>query len=238
MRSDKNNIVTEDIRIPVSYSSKDSMIARVTEDPKLDRKTSTPTLPLIAFEMKGEFTYDGLRKLQSINRVAYVNDGNSFKFQYTPVPYNIGFKVYIFVKNNEDGLKIIEQILPYFKPDWTPSLKLIPEVEEIRDIPVILNSVSCEDKYLGDLKSSRTIIWTLDLILKGYIYGPVNIAPIIKFANTSFYAGNSYAFSNIVEPGLTIAGLPTSNSSTSIPNKEILATDDFGFITSHIIADE
>ena len=145
------------------------------------------------------------------------------------------------VKNAEDGTKIIEQILPFFTPDWTVTARMIPEMNVVVDIPVILNNVIMNDIYDGDFRTRRTLVWTLDFTLKGYVFGPIKNSAIIKFANTNFYVATSDDIANDVNniapaaanqtrPGLTVDGLPTSNAALSIPASEILATDDFGYI--------
>jgi hypothetical protein len=240
VHTDANNNRTAIIKVPVMYAPKDKMLARVIQDPNIDRQTATTTLPMISFEM-GQMQYDGDRKLNTITKIAYKKDATNFKYQYSPVPYNFSFKVYIYVKNAEDGTKIIEQILPYFTPDWTTTVKLIPEVEEIKDIAVILNHVGYEDNYTSDFKDRRAIIWTLDLVLKGYLYGPIKTAPIINFVNTNFFIpadvitdaignGNSVITKNYY-PGLTSNATSTSNASLTIDYRTIEATDDYGFIT-------
>lgn len=219
------------------------MLARVLEDPNIDRPTAFPALPMMSFEM-GKMTYDGDRKLPTLNKMAVVSPSNSSKFnyQYEPVPYNIEFEVAIAVKTTEDGTKIIEQILPFFTPDWTTTVNLIPEMEIVMDVPVILNDISCEDKYDGDFKDRRALVWTLKLTLKGYIFGPVKSSGIIKFANTTFYMPSTARARDgvgitepaervTVQPGLTIDGQPTSNIELTIPYRDIEATDDYGFIT-------
>lgn len=243
IRTDKSGNPTEIIKVPVTYGPKDKMLARVLEDPDISRQTAVPTLPMISFEM-GQIRYDGTRKLNTVGKIAIKKDANTFKYQYNPVPYNFEFKVYIYVKNTEDGTKIIEQILPFFTPDWTTTVKLIPEVEEVKDIPIILNDVKYEDTYDKDFKQRRAIIWTLDLTLKGYLYGPVKTSGVIKFINTTFYipngvpdgqlqnaVGNTSPSERItIQPGLTVNGTPTSNISLTIPYSEIEASDDYGFI--------
>lgn len=243
VRTDKDGNVVALIKVPITYSPKDKMLARVMGDPGIDKETAI-VLPVIAFEM-GQMKYDGSRKLNTLNRVSVKDtDKNKFAYQYGPVPYNIDFKVCIYVKNPEDGTKIIEQILPFFTPDWTTTVKLIPEVDETRDIPVILDNIKCEDKYDGDFKDRRALIWELDLTLKGYIYGPVKKGGIIKFVNTRFYlpgvadghlqdaVGNTDPSEAVtVQPGLTANGQPTSNIALTIPYNQIEADDDFGYIT-------
>jgi hypothetical protein len=112
------------------------------------------------------------------------------------------------------------------------------------DIPVVLNNVSYEDKYDGEFKERRAIVWTLDLMLKGYIYGPVKKGGIIKFVDTTFYipsvpdgeldkaVGNTKPAERVtIQPGLTVDGNPTSNINLTIPYNEIQVSDDFGFVT-------
>jgi len=243
-RTDVSGNVTLLERVPITYGPKDKMLARVIQDPNIDRPTATYPLPMMAFEMTG-FDYDGTRKLQTINRIAVVNpdDKAQNKYQYNPVPYNIGFRLSILVKNAEDGNKIVEQILPYFTPDWTTTVHLIPEMNVTMDIPVVLNNVQLDDVYDGDFKTRRSLVWNLDFTLKGYIYGPVKSTKIIKFANTEFFVatdntiqsavGNTTSIAWVqVQPGLTANGQSTSNASLSIPVANIIATDTFGYVTT------
>lgn len=257
-RTDSSGNQTALLKVPITYAPKDKMLARVIQDTAIDRQTATIPLPAISFEM-GKMTYDGTRKLNTIGKVSVkdATDASKFKYQYNPVPYNIEFKVYIYAKNAEDGTKIIEQILPYFTPDWTTTVNLIPEVEVTMDIPVTLNNIGYSDTYDGDFKDRRAIIWTLDLVLKGYLYGPVKKSGIIKFINTNFYipnvddgkiptvVGNSTIQEKItIQPGLTANGDPVNyfggpnNSINTIPYSEIEISDDYGFITQIYNTDE
>lgn len=244
-REDKDGIRQALIKVPVTYAAKEKMLSRVVSDPNIDRPMATTTLPLISFEMTN-ITYDGARKLNTIRRsVVSGTDANSMKYQYNPVAYNIGFRLYIYVKNAEDGTKIVEQILPYFTPDWTTSVHLIPEMNITMDIPIILNSINQEDTYNGGFKERQAIIWTLDFTLKGYIYGPVKTGAIIKFANTILYSPSGNLVSSVgntspssystIQPGLTEDGKPTSNIDESIDPNFIYATSDFGYVTNTVI---
>lgn len=242
IRTDAQGNETAYIRVPITYSPKEKMLARLNADPNIDRQIATLPLPLMAFEMT-DIQYDPNRKLNTVNRLVKKDTTNPdiLKYQYTPVAYNIGFKLYVYVKNAEDGTKIIEQILPYFTPDWTTTVKLIPEMDVKMDIPVILEKVSQEDSYDGSFDKRRALIWTLDFTLKGYVYGPVKTSKIIKYTNTVFYVatgdlkaavGNTNPAMYItVQPGLTANGQPTSNADLSIPVNEIEADDDFGYVT-------
>jgi hypothetical protein len=242
-RFDKDGNETELLKVPLSYIAKDKMLARVMQDPAIDRPTATLPLPMISFEL-GQMRYDGPRKLPTTGKSAVMDTTNPDNFlrQYNPVPYNIDYKVYIYTKNVEDGNKILEQVIPFFTPDWTTSLKLIPEMNITMDIPVILNGLSYSDNYDKAYDERRAIIWALDLNLKGWFFGPIKSKPVIKFSKMSYYmpltpnlqdgVGNTaIAGQVIISPGLTANGQPTSNAAQSIPVTEIEASSDYGYIT-------
>ena len=240
-RTNSTGKTTAVMHVPITYGPKDKMLARVTEDPNIDRPAAIQ-LPVMSFEMTS-FDYDGSRKLPTTGKISVKNQtsASQLNYQYNPVPYNIGFVLYIYVKNAEDGSKIVEQILPYFTPDWTITAHLIPEMNVTMDIPIVLNRVSLDDVYDGDFKDRRSLVWTLNFTLKGYFYGPIKTSKIIKFANTEFFVPKGTITSGIgitpviadvlIQPGLTANGTPTSNSAQSVPVSTITATDNFGYVT-------
>ena len=255
-RTNSSGSTTALLKVPITYGPKDKMLARIKQDPGIDRPTAIAPLPMISFEM-GKMSYDGSRKLNTVGRSSVKHDTlpNKFKYQYNPVPYNIEFKVFIYAKNAEDGTKIIEQILPYFTPDWTTTVNLIPEVEVTVDIPIVLNNISYSDNYDGEFAERRAIIWELDFLLKGYFYGPVKSSGIIKFIKTNFYIPTTNTAAEgvgvtplaeriTIQPGLdangnpiTYYGQPNTNLGT-LPYAEIEADDDYGFITMIYNTDE
>ena len=169
-RTDSSDAVTEVIKIPLSYGPKDKMLVRISQDPSLNPKVAL-TVPRMGFELTS-MTYDGARKLNTMGR--NVKKGTTgLKKQYNPVPYNWDFSLYVFVKNAEDGTQILEQILPFFTPDFTVTMTLISGMTVKMDIPLVLNSVTSEDSYEGDFASRRSIIWTLSFLMKGFLYPSV-----------------------------------------------------------------
>jgi len=244
IRTDSNGNETAFIKVPITYAPKEKMLARAQQDPNIDRPTATITMPVMSFEMTF-VNYDSDRKLPTINRSAnkLASNPSVLNYQYNPVPYNFGFKLYIMVKNAEDGTKIVEQILPYFTPDFTVTVQLIPAMNETKDIPIVLNSIDQIDTYQGNFTERQALIWTLDFTLKGYLFGPVKTSPIIKFANVNFYTptvpdgslpnavGVTPEVSYVhIQPGLLANGSPTSNASASIPVSQIQVTDDYGYV--------
>ena len=244
-KQDSSNNIIQYIKVPITYAPKSKMLSRVEQDPNLDRPSASLPLPIMSFEMSN-FYYDSDRKLNTIGKVVISDtDNRVLKYQYNPVPYNIEFRLYIYVKNSEDGTKIIEQILPYFTPDFTVTANLIPDLSERKDIPIVLTGINHEDNYSGDIKERRSIVWTLDFVLKGYLYGPIKKNSIILFANTVYYTphvadGKLQSAVGLVDPvsfthlqpGLTANGTPTSDAALSIPVNSILANSDFGYVIS------
>jgi hypothetical protein len=175
VRYNKDNTEQERFVVPIAYAPKELYVQRLEGDPNLDKKVQM-TLPRMSFEMTG-LTYDATRK-QNTNWKTFANTGHGNLSQYNPVPYNFDFDLNIYVRNIEDGTQIIEHILPYFTPDYTIKLNLVPEMGIVKEIPVILNTTTSDTQYEGPRDSdTRTIIWTLNFTVKGYIFGktsPIN----------------------------------------------------------------
>jgi len=169
--------------VPIAYAAKELYVQRIEGDANLDKKVQM-TLPRMSFEMVG-LNYDATRK-QNTNFKTFNQTSSGVLAQYNPVPYNFDFNLYIYVRNIEDGSQIIEHILPYFTPDYTIKLNLIPEMGIVKEIPVVLNNTSHEITYEGTRDSDpRMIIWTLNFTVKGYVFGPTSSAGLIKTSITN-----------------------------------------------------
>jgi hypothetical protein len=179
----------ERIIVPLIYANKEKYYTRITEDPLLAKEVQI-TLPRMSFEMSA-ITYDPLRKISSqINRVAK-NDSNGELKTYKAVPYNFSFSLSIYARNAEDGFQIIEQILPYFSPDYTLTIDPIDIATERIDIPVILESVDYDvGEDVGSGESTRVLMWTLSFSAKGYLYGYIDDAKIIRKVTANTYMDN------------------------------------------------
>lgn len=172
VRYNPDNSESERFIVPITYAPKEHYVMRLEEDYNLDKKVQM-TLPRLSFEMVG-LTYDPSRK-QNTNIRNYAQTATGVKGQYNPVPYNFDFNLYLYVRNIEDGTQVIEHILPYFTPDYTIKLNLIPEMGIVKEIPVILNSAVHDTQYEGNRESDpRLIIWTLNFTVKGFVYGPTS----------------------------------------------------------------
>lgn len=239
-RTDSNGVVTQTLKVPISYGPRDKTLARLEENPTGIAKQAIQ-LPRMSFEMTG-ISYAPDRKLQT-TRTIYtannVNGNNVYKKAYTPVPYDIEFTLSIMAKSTEDATRIVEQILPYFTPEWTISAKLLQDFENLSDIPLVISTVNIEDNYDGSFEQRRALIYTMTFVMKGYLYGPVTQSKIIKVTNINYSTPidldvsvnevNSIELQEI-KPGLDANGNPTTLSANSVPVSQIDETDNYGII--------
>ncbi len=233
----RNNISTDEeiqrMVVPISYGPYQKFLARIHQDAELNRKTAI-SLPRMSFEMT-KFEYDGIRKINSIKKIksSDITDTNSANFHYAPAPYDIEFSLYIMTSNAEDGTQILEQIIPFFKPEWTTTVKLIDNIDPI-DIPLVLQTVDIQDLYESKFETRRVLLWILTFKMKCWYFGPTRQKKIIKFIDEDIYRNlntNSSPSVNInIRPGLTIEGLPTTSIDNTIPYFEIQEDDDWGVI--------
>ena len=180
-RRNSAGVITEQIKVPIEYSAKDRMLLHIRRMSTTDASVQT-TLPRMGFVLNG-ITYDGVRKLNTMGQVYAANTAASTSTlmkQYNPVPYNFDFELTAAVDNAEDGAQIFEQIVPFFTPEFTVSVNLIPSMNVKPDVSIILNSTTTEDSYEGDFTTRREIIWTFGFQLKGYIYPDVKSGSVTK----------------------------------------------------------
>lgn len=215
-RLDANGDRIQSLAVPIAYGPKEKFLVRLAQDPNLDQPVAIQ-LPRMGFEIVG-MTYSPTRKLSStLKNISVTTDDERKRTQYVPVPYDLNVALSIFVKNADDGAQILEQILPYFRPEFTTNIILVPDMDIRVDVPVVLNNVSIEDTYEGDFQTRRALIYTLDFNVKAYMYGPVSTQGVIKRAITN-------VFNNVTTDANQVQRITTTPDPTNAQ-----ATDDFGF---------
>ena len=188
VRKDNNDNIVQKMKVPLAYGPKQKFLVRLDQDANLDSKVAI-TLPRLGFEIQN-LTYDATRKLNRVQKFKKVKSSNSSQLdsQFMPVPYNLDFELYAMAKQSDDALQIVEQILPYFQPDYTVTINDMADMGIKRDVPIVLNSISYEDSYRGDFAERRAIIYTLTFTAKFYLYGPVTSDKVIKTVQVDQYA--------------------------------------------------
>jgi len=218
VRKDNEGNIAQSMKVPLAYGPRQKFLVRLREDADLTKQVAV-TLPRIGFEIKG-LTYDPARKLNRVQQFKKVKSGASKQLdtQYMPVPYNIEFDLYIMAKQSDDALQIVEQILPYFQPDYTVTINDNTDMGIKRDVPVVLGGITYEDTYQGEFESRQTLIYSLQMTAKFYLYGPVTSTKVIKTVQADSFADM---------PDKT----PTREQRYTVSPKPATANaeDDFGF---------
>ena len=187
VRKDNNGNTIQTMKVPLAYGPREKFLVRLREDADLTKQVAV-TLPRIGFEIQG-LSYDATRKLNRVQRFKKVKTGTTKQLdtQYMRVTYNVDFQLYVMAKQSDDALQIVEQILPYFQPDYTVTINDNADMGIKRDVPLILNSVGYEDNYEGEFQQRRAIIYTMDFTAKFYLYGPVSSSKVIKTVQADSY---------------------------------------------------
>lgn len=193
----------ERVLIPIAYATKERYVMRLEDDLNLDKKVQV-ALPRFSYEMTG-MQYDVSRKLNTnVRNFAQTNSG--VVAQYNPVPYDFDFNLYLYVRNIEDASQVIEHILPFFTPDYTLKIDMIPEMGIVKEVPIILKSADHEIIYEGDREQeTRMIIWTFRFTVKGYIFGKSSSVGLIRTSITNIL--NNIGPEDVVQFNMVAPGI-------------------------------
>ena len=221
-RTNSTGGVTARIKVPLAYAPKEKFMVRLDQQANLNSREFATSLPRMGFEITG-LNYDPSRKLTRVQKYSQVKtgeDGKKLNFNYTPVPYNINLQLYLFTATAEDGLQIVEQILPYFQPDYTVTVNMVPGLNIKRDIPIVLGNINYEDSYDGDFTSRRAVIYTINFTAKTYLFGPMSNQGVVKTVQADL--GTDTESPLVREERIVVIPKPENAD----------ADDDFGFTTT------
>jgi len=235
-RKDNAGNIVQEMIVPISYAPHQKILARLNQDPNFEAQAIT--LPRMSFEINAMF-YDGERKLAPTRKLIrnVVNDDSGARdYLWVPAPYNIQFSLNIMASYAEDAVKVVEQILPFFNPEFTSTVKLIPDLEPL-DIPLVLNDIQNEEIYEGDFLTRRAIMWTLNFTMKAWYFGPAKERQVIKFIQTNISpdlpagdANNTFNSAVVLQPGMTANNEPTTDPEVTISFSDIDFDDNWATI--------
>ena len=213
-------VVAEEIKVPIAYGPAEKFLVRLREATDISKGKVGLTLPRMSFEFTA-INYDSTRKLTTTKqfKAVHATDDTKLKRVYTPTPYNFDFTLSVMVKNSDDGTQILEQILPYFTPEYHVTMNEMSALGIKRDIPIIFTGLSTEDSYEGDFMTRRALIHTLSFVVQGFLYGPTSDMGIIRTVDVNKY--NATVSSNKI-------------SSTQVTPDPVTADldDDYGYTTT------
>lgn len=233
LRQNSSGETISQVKVPLSYAPKRNFIARLDQmnnGEEAERRVAMK-LPRMSFEITS-MTYDATRQLPKVNAIskAIENSTNTRQKLYASTPYNITFQLNIYAKSQDDGLQVVEQILPYFTPQYTVTVKPFTDIPSLlEDVPITLSNVVMEDNFEGAVGDRRTIVYTLDFEMKINFHGPTDAgSKIIRDVRTNFYLKDAgLADSDVYIRTLKVTPDPVSVSADS----------DYGFIETYLDSD-
>lgn len=173
------------VKVPLAYGPKQKFLARIDEQPELTANKIAIKLPRMSFEITS-LDYDSELSGNKFNTYTIASEGST-RDTINYVPYTIGMQLNIMVKNQDEGLQVLEQIIPMFPPTYTVSAKLVEGLSQSVDVPVTLNGVSIADEYEGDFEGRRVLVYTLDFSMKVRFFGGAETREVIKVSHVSFF---------------------------------------------------
>jgi len=222
------------IKVPLSYSPKRKFLERISEmnnGEDAERQLAIK-LPRMSFEILG-INYDPTRQLPKTNtyKRSVPTDASKQKKYYTGVPYVIAFQLNVYAKSQDDALQVVEQIIPYFNPQYTVSMKPYDDVDDIvEDVPIILTAVSFSDDYEGTMEQRRTIVYTLDFEMKVGFYGPAPSTggDVITQVDVNFFD---------MDAGLADSDI-FINAVSITPNPLVTGDSDYSLVITHLDSEQ
>jgi len=215
VRKDGSGGILSQQKVPLAYGPKQKFLARLDQETGFDAPMAIK-LPRMAFEITS-LTQDVAQRGQKLNKIVEQHGSDATKKKsikhYTS--YDIGMSLYIMAKNQDDGLQIMEQILPYFQPEYTVSIKPVDGFDFKQDVPIVLTGVNIQDDYEADFLTRRVLIYQLDFTMKMKFYGPTADQGIIREINLDFEKYGSNNDVNIFEEvNITIGSTDTEDNYT------------------------
>ena len=190
IRKDGSGGILNQVKVPLAYGPKQKFLARLNED--LDNQSLALKMPRMAFEITS-LDIDLNQKQNKRNRITNASTDTSKRDKIDfQVPYNIGMELTIMAKNQDDGLQILEQIIPFFQPDYTVSIKPIDGWTAFtQDVPIVLNSVTFNDDYEADFMTRRVLTYTLGFTMKMTFYSSKGSQAVIKEIDIDYINQNN-----------------------------------------------
>lgn len=223
LRQNSSGATVSQVKVPLSYAPKRSFIERLqamSQGEDAERRVAMK-LPRMSFEITS-IAYDPERQLPKVNKFTRAaTEVTKKKRFYTSVPYSINFQLNVYAKSQDDALQVVEQIIPYFNPQYTVTVKPFTDYPEIlEDTPIVLSGVTFSDDFEGSVGQRRTIVYTLDFEMKISFYGPDKDAPIVREVDANFF---------LMEEGLQDSDVFVERLNITPTPSNISPDSDFGF---------
>ncbi len=205
--------VLNQVRVPLAYGPKQKFLSRLDQETGFDA-TMAIKLSRMGFEITG-LTLDTTQKMPKRNVISetHASDITKKKTIKHYTSYDIGMSLYIMAKNQDDGLQIVEQILPYFSPEYSVTITPVSGFNYKQDVSVVLGGVQIDDQYEGDYTERRVLIYQLDFTMKMKFFGPTGDGAVIREVNIDFH-DKDVTTAMFEEMDFTVGATDTADSFT------------------------
>lgn len=164
----------ERVKVPLFYMTKQKFLTRILANPDLLGSVSY-SIPAMSFEFN-LFSFDASRKNDTFQKTLYKKTNGDYLFRYGRTPYNVTFVLNVFSKNTEDVLQILEQILPWFNPEYSVNIKMLDPTDMSVDVPFVIQNINYDENVEEtDLPESdrKLANLTIEFTCKLFYYGPL-----------------------------------------------------------------
>jgi len=216
VKRDGSGNALQQIKVPLSYGPRQKFLARIRQEEQLNDPRLAIKLPRMSFEITG-LEYDESTRLTRGTKLHIPGTSTtSRKTMFYPSTYRLSFELSIMAKHTDDALQILEQILPFFQPEYSVTVNEVDNNFK-SDMPFVLTGVSLNDDYEGDFETRRSLIYTLTFDTRIKYYGGLtDSGAIIRETKT-----------NISDPDMTTSGEPFSTQQTTITPTDANEDDNF-----------
>lgn len=223
---DSNGNEISRLKVPIIYSDKQKFVSKLQQENQELQRTFETAFPKIGFQIRG-LRYAADRKTQTTTKTFNISTSDdSSSWRYERVPYDLDLSLYVIAKNTEEFLQIIEQILPYFTPDYSITIRNFSDLDRRIDVPIIFTGMDLNENS-DTFESRKTVEATLNFVAKVHLMGPIKNSKVIKEVDVSFHrympdgsysatAGLTYATVRLeVSAGITPGSLGNTGSFTT-----------------------
>jgi len=184
IRKNKDGTENSKIKVPLIYSSKEKFIQRLEQQSGISDNTKVEvSLPRMGFDMTA-IDYDPTRHLNKLNKRLLRDVGSAEKETFQEVPYNVSFSLFAYTRNMDDNLQILEQIVPYFSPEFIVTLNM-NEIESKLDVPIVLGNVAVQETAEGNFLDRRILASTYSFTCKTRLYSKIEGSTLVVNSSSS-----------------------------------------------------
>ena len=158
-----------EIKVPLRYVQGEKFLDKYAQYTDTQATVKPLTLPAMGFEWTST-NFDTERHTNTMNKLQDRQMAKTRTYSYNRTPVSWQFDLYIVTNRMSDGLKIVEQIIPFFTPHLNLRVRAIEELQEPDNVQLTLTSFSHDINYDGSMDDARTITFQLSFTLHGYLY--------------------------------------------------------------------